>query len=230
VRDGEFAKWGACEGAVGPSQELCGDGIDNDCDGEVDEGCAPCIRKEPGATPWQMHYGEGAVRFAQTFATHGAAGEYAYATIPPAADAGWRAHAAPNISFSDPSTLCSPRRCRDAGDFTYFQTFLDVPSAAAVQSFTLRIGAVDDGVRITVFNDKHPQGYTPPNGYIALGMAGLATDIAPHLSAGRNRIVLTHVDDCCDTRAIRDAVLALEGTSVTECPAVPTPAPDGPPR
>ncbi len=31
--------WGACEGAVGPAAESC-DGMDNDCDSEVDEGCA----------------------------------------------------------------------------------------------------------------------------------------------------------------------------------------------
>jgi len=28
-----------CEGAVGPTSEVCGDGLDNDCDGVVDNGC-----------------------------------------------------------------------------------------------------------------------------------------------------------------------------------------------
>ncbi len=31
--------WGACQDAIGPQPEACGDGIDNDCDGKADEGC-----------------------------------------------------------------------------------------------------------------------------------------------------------------------------------------------
>ena len=37
VADG--SGYGACGGSVGPSAETCGDGLDNDCDGTVDEGC-----------------------------------------------------------------------------------------------------------------------------------------------------------------------------------------------
>ncbi len=33
------AAWGACEGAIGPTDEIC-DGLDNNCDDEVDETCA----------------------------------------------------------------------------------------------------------------------------------------------------------------------------------------------
>jgi hypothetical protein len=32
-------RWSSCEGAVLPSVERCGDRIDNDCDGEAEEGC-----------------------------------------------------------------------------------------------------------------------------------------------------------------------------------------------
>lgn len=32
-------EWGSCEGEVLPRQEKCGDNLDNDCDGEADEGC-----------------------------------------------------------------------------------------------------------------------------------------------------------------------------------------------
>jgi hypothetical protein len=34
----ERGRWGNCEGDVGPEQEEC-DGTDNDCDGDIDEGC-----------------------------------------------------------------------------------------------------------------------------------------------------------------------------------------------
>ncbi len=44
----EFATWAPCEGEVLPEGEHCCDGIDNNCNGEVDEGCS-CI---PGETRW----------------------------------------------------------------------------------------------------------------------------------------------------------------------------------
>ena len=38
-RCGENNAWSSCEGAVFPSAEICGDGIDNDCDGHIDTNC-----------------------------------------------------------------------------------------------------------------------------------------------------------------------------------------------
>lgn len=39
VGDVEFPAWGDCRGAVGPTDERCGDGVDDDCDGAADDGC-----------------------------------------------------------------------------------------------------------------------------------------------------------------------------------------------
>jgi hypothetical protein len=33
-------KWQDCAGEVLPANETCDDSVDNDCDGQVDEGCA----------------------------------------------------------------------------------------------------------------------------------------------------------------------------------------------
>lgn len=41
--------WAACEGEVLPQTEICGDGIDNNCDGQVDEGCAVCTEGDTQA-------------------------------------------------------------------------------------------------------------------------------------------------------------------------------------
>jgi len=41
----EDGSWTPCEGAVGPAADVCDDGIDNDCDGEADEGCG-CVPEQ----------------------------------------------------------------------------------------------------------------------------------------------------------------------------------------
>lgn len=33
------ATWGTCVGEITPVSEICGDGLDNNCDGDIDEGC-----------------------------------------------------------------------------------------------------------------------------------------------------------------------------------------------
>ena len=43
-------QWGACEGEVLPAaQEICGDNLDNNCDGNTDEGCVTCDNNNCGS-------------------------------------------------------------------------------------------------------------------------------------------------------------------------------------
>ncbi len=38
--------WGDCLGAVTPVEEICDDGLDNNCDGREDEGCQECLAED----------------------------------------------------------------------------------------------------------------------------------------------------------------------------------------
>ncbi|MFB6352253.1 MAG: MopE-related protein, partial [Bradymonadaceae bacterium] len=130
--------WGPCKGSVTPTSESCGDGIDNDCDGEkdegcscdeaaevcdgidndcddkVDEGCTPCL-SQGGKKPWQIHKGEGPQCWPKKFDKNGARAEYDFASIPPKDDAGWKPEPDNFISFDERSTMCGksgqPNKC-----------------------------------------------------------------------------------------------------------------------
>ncbi len=151
----------------------------------------------------------------RTFDNHGDPAEYAFVSIPPERDAGV-ARAPPSISFDDPSTLCGVCDCRAGGDFTYFQTTFFVPPTLMVRSLRVNIANVDDGVSVTVFNSRYPNGIVDPGAYAYLG-GGSTTDLAGYVVAGHNRVVLTHVDDCCMHRRIADATITLNGAALRPC-------------
>ena len=52
-------------------------------------------------------------------------------------------------------------------------------------------------------------------GYAFLG-GGTTADIGAHLVSGPNRIVLTHIDDCCQVRRIANATISLNGTAIND--------------
>ena len=194
-------------------------------------GCSstPDSSSVPTRTAWQMHDGLevtpdnplGLVAFTCIPEQHGDPCEYDVATIPPSADPGWGPAPDPNIiNFSlYPSRVCqAPIDCLRYGDFTYFQTFVDIPVNVSVTEFTIAFSGMDDGSRVTIVNSTYPAGLVVPGSYVFLGGTG-TTNLAPYVVAGEvNRVVITQVDDCCIENNLRSAVVVLNGQAVTtEC-------------
>ncbi|EAU69436.1 hypothetical protein STIAU_3662 [Stigmatella aurantiaca DW4/3-1] len=175
-------------------------------------------------TPWQMHNGlevsatnpNGFKKFTCNPTQHGQICEYDVATIPPQSDSGWAI--APNgetIGFSIPSRVCqAPIACLGYGDFTYFQTLVDVPANVAVTQFTIAFSGMDDGSRVTIFNSQYPAGLVIPGSYVYFGGSG-TTNLGPYVKSGEiNRVVVTQVDDCCSENNLDSAIVVLNGEPV----------------
>jgi len=175
-------------------------------------------------SPWEMHDGlevtisnpDGLVQFSCSPAQHGDPCEYDVATIPASNDAGWGA--APNgatIGFSIPSRVCNaPNACFAYGDFTYFQTLVDIPASIIVTTFTIAFSGMDDGCRVTIFNSAYPAGLVVPGSYVFLGGSG-TTNLRDYVVSGEiNRVVVTQVDDCCSENNLQSAIVVLNGEPV----------------
>jgi hypothetical protein len=173
---------------------------------------------------WQMHDGlevtlanpDGLVPFSCSPAQHGDPCEYDVATIPSTNDPGWGP--APDgqiINFSIPSRVCNaPVGCLAYGDFTYFQTLVDIPANVVVTAFTIAFSGMDDGCRVTIFNSAYPGGLVVPGSYVFLGGSG-TTNLKDYVVSGEiNRVVVTQVDDCCSENNLRSAVVVLNGEPV----------------
>jgi len=185
-------------------------------------------------TPWEMHDGlevtssnpYGLIAFTCSPGYHGHACEYSVATVPGAYDAGWGP--APNgdiIDFHIASRVCyAPSTCWNYGDFTYFQTFVDIPTDTEVTTFTIAFSGMDDGSRVSIYNSAYPGGLVIPGSYVYLGGSG-TTNLAPYVLSGEiNRVVITQVDDCCSQNNLRVARVVLNGEDVTPddlCPDDP---------
>jgi len=161
-------------------------------------------------TPWKMHKGEEIVLFGFVAPYYGWEGEYDFASIPSENGGGWQP--APDSQIIDfsviPSTLCDVMNCLEGADFTYFQTFVDVPSGIKITTFSLELDGIDDGVEVKIFNSDNPGGVVA--GYVLLG-GHKTIDLKSFIKSGeKNRIVLTHTDDCCYHSTLYHAQLTME--------------------
>ncbi len=173
-------------------------------------------------TPWQMHDGlevtasnpYGLLQFNCNPSKHGDPCLYNVATIPAEDDGGWFGAPDPEIInlVRVPSYVCyAPVTCMKYGDFSYFQTFVNIPEGTTVTKFTIDFWGMDDGSRITIFNSAYPGGLVIPGSYVYLGGSG-TTNLAPYVVEGEvNRVVITQVDDCCYHNYLRSAKVNLNG-------------------
>ena len=177
----------------------------------------PTLVSAQTRTDWQMNRGQGHLPAAGIAHNnqHGNPAFYSLATIPGEGDPNWGPAPDPQIiGFSEPSTVS----CFQAVDFTYFQTFVDVPANVEVNAFTIAFEGMDDGSRVTVFNNAHPTGVVDEGSYVMLGGSGTA-DLADYLVEGRNRVVVTQMDDCAVANNLRSATVVLNGTTLETGPA-----------
>jgi hypothetical protein len=176
-------------------------------------------------SPWEMNLGEGIVSFGYMTPSHGAIEEYDFATIPAPEDADWMpALDSDIIGYCQvPSTLCNIMECRYGADFTYFRTFVDIPSNVSITEFTIvtpdplnfdECLGVDDGMRVSVFNSAYPGGIVVTGSYIFLGGTGTENLKDLVISGESNTVIVTHVDDCCEHSILSRVEVSLNGELV----------------
>ena len=169
---------------------------------------------QPTRTDWQMHRGQGVLDLPQALASHGDVAAYALAEIPLEGDPGWTV--APNkdtIGFQE-SSFIPGGKCMRAVDYTYFQTFVTVPPNTAVKQFSIEFSGMDDGSRISI------NGVVDPESYVRLNESS-TKNLANKISTGRNRIVITQVDDCAVLNNLKSAIVKLNGSPVVVQPPPP---------
>jgi hypothetical protein len=176
-------------------------------------------------TAWQKHEGLevtvsnplGVIELTCEPERHGAICEYDDSTIPDAVDPGWLP--APDgaiIGMNERSKLCEfPNSCRAYADFSYFQTFLNIPAAITLNNLVVAFSGMDDGSRVSICNSRFPGCAIVDGSYVFLGGSG-TTDLSSVAVAGEiNRVVITQVDDCCFSNNLRSARVLLNDEEVT---------------
>jgi hypothetical protein len=186
-------------------------------------------------TPWEVHEGneptqdDGKAYFklGSTHSSHGDKAAYAKAKVPGENDGGWINASESDVANRDGTSMndktiglvrtsnlpAGAQNCRSTVDYTYFQTFVDVPENTSIDEFEIKFNGMDDGSRITMFNNEFPNGQIVEGSYVKLG-GSETSDLRDLLVPGRNRVVITQVDDCASQNNLRSAMVVLNGTAL----------------
>tara|TARA_R110001592_G_scaffold178278_3_gene419000 strand:+ start:774 stop:3533 length:2760 start_codon:yes stop_codon:yes gene_type:complete len=162
-------------------------------------------------SPWKMNKGGGAISFSLN--NHGNPAAYTQANIPGASDPNWVAapvNASGEINYSVNSILT---KCLQQLDFTYFETYINIPTNYNVSSLNVAFTAADDGARAYIFNSSHPNGAFI--GEISLGGSPTSQNYASLSVAGEiNRLVIVQFDDCPSGNNLTGAKVKVNGNVV----------------
>jgi hypothetical protein len=166
-------------------------------------------------TPWQMNKGGAVYDLEAPLGAHGAVEAYVFADIPAANDSAWQDAPNPDtIGFgSNTASIIPPGKCLNAVDYTYFQTFVTVPDGVKVTQLRIAFQGMDDGSRISIFNAQNTSGSVVDGSYVRLG-GKETTDLKDLMVKGRNRIVITQVDDCPLGNQLQSATVEMNGQLV----------------
>lgn len=173
-------------------------------------------------TEWEQNNGEGLAEFTEASPSHGYEGEYDYSTIPAADDPNWVILTdQENIDYSlIPSSLCDDANaveiigCLNGGQFTYFRTDVEVPADAEKVEVSVEVAV--DGIRITIVNSSNQNG--KDIAYIGPGSGTVEISQSDIVPGDINRIIITHVDDCCCSNSIlNDVKILIDGQTVYTC-------------
>lgn len=150
-------------------------------------------------SPWYMHKGKGVIPLAGTGVDlkgrHGNPVAYQLAEIPSFdVDTGWEPiEGEVNMRLDTDPAL---KDCYQAVDFTYFVAEVYIPEGTEITSFNVKIGYVDDGARMYIFNEKHPNGQFDPATDGRLYGRDFMVDFTQDAAIYGNVIVIIQMDDC----------------------------------
>lgn len=159
-------------------------------------------------SPWRMHEGNENI-ILQDLSHHGDQKAYEFMNIPTKNDSKWEPAPLDDkmaISFGG-RTASNIKQPLKQIDFTYFDTFINIPEGVTIEEFQVSFGQVDDGARAYVFNSKYPDGIY--KGQIKLDEKPATEDYKSFLISGENRIVIVQFDDAPKGNNLKNAQIKL---------------------